>query len=90
MARDESPRRSVFPGFAEISERRHPVVVALTGLRRSGGHSQAELARLMGTSQPSVARIESGNADVRLSTITRYAEALGHELVWDLRPREER
>jgi transcriptional regulator with XRE-family HTH domain len=77
----------VFPGFADIAERRHPVVVALAELRRAEGRSQSELARLMGTSQPAVARLESGAADVRLSTVDRYAEALGHELAWGLRAR---
>jgi predicted transcriptional regulator len=34
----------------------------------------------MGTSQSAVARLESGDADVRLSTLERYAAALGWKL----------
>lgn len=85
-----APRRSVFPGLAAIERRPAPVVEALTALRRAGGRSQAELARLMGTSQPAVARLEAGAADARLSTLARYAAALDHELAFALRPREER
>ena len=38
----------------------------------------------MGTSQSAVARLEAGEADVRLSTLERYAEAIGAELDWRL------
>ena len=67
--------RSVFPGFGDLADDRPPVIRALVTLRRAEGLSQAEVARLMGTSQPAVARLESGTGDVRLSTLARYAEA---------------
>ena len=38
----------------------------------------------MGTSQAAVARLEAGAADPRLSTIQRYAAALGAELEYAL------
>jgi transcriptional regulator with XRE-family HTH domain len=38
----------------------------------------------MGTSQSAVARLESGAADLRVSTLERYAAALGHVLDWRL------
>jgi hypothetical protein len=88
-ARPGERRRSVFPGFADLGDRRPPVISALVSLRRASGHSQSDVARLMGTSQPAVARIESGSGDVRLSTLARYAEALGHDLAWDLRPLDD-
>jgi transcriptional regulator with XRE-family HTH domain len=40
----------------------------------------------MGTSQSAVARLESGDADVRLSTLERYAAALGQALDWKFTP----
>lgn len=47
-------------------------------LRR--GLSQAELAARVGTTQSAIARLESGTADPRLSTLIRYADAVGTEL----------
>jgi DNA-binding XRE family transcriptional regulator len=83
-------RRSVFPGFADLTDRRPPVIRALVALRQAEGLSQADVARVMGTSQPAVARLESGSGDVRLTTLARYADALGHDLAFDLQTRSPR
>jgi len=77
-------RASVFPGFREIAERREALLETLVGERRRLGVSQTELAARMGTSQSAVARFEAGGADARLSTIERYADALGVQLHWRL------
>ncbi|MFT5583850.1 MAG: DNA-binding transcriptional regulator YiaG [Cognaticolwellia sp.] len=53
----------------------------LSQVRLRLGLSQAALARKMGTSQPAVCRLENG-ADVRLSTLTRYMEAVGLPRNW--------
>jgi transcriptional regulator with XRE-family HTH domain len=82
-------RRSVFPGFESIDRDRHPLIDALVAERRAAGLSQADVARAMGTSQPAVARLEAGATDVRLSTVGRYADAVGHGLTWVLEPVEE-
>ena len=74
----------VFPGFAEMAERRRSVSGQLTSLRRELGLSQAEVASRMGTSQSAVARLEAGQGDVRMSTIERYAAAVGHVVQWRL------
>ena len=84
MGGDRSRRRSVFPGLAEVSGRRDELIVELAGARQRIGLSQAEVAARMGTSQPAVARLESGVSDARLSTLARYAAALGSELQWSL------
>jgi ribosome-binding protein aMBF1 (putative translation factor) len=73
---------TVFPGFAEMAERRHSVSGQLSSLRRELGLSQTEVATRMGTSQSAVARFEAGDLDVRLSTIERYTTALGARLEW--------
>jgi predicted transcriptional regulator len=36
-----------------------------------------------------VARLESGGLDARLSTLERYAAALGYTVNWQVRPSEE-
>ncbi len=89
MARAPDRRRSVFPGFDAIDAARHPLIDALVAERRSAGLSQADVARAMGTSQPAVARLEAGATDVRLSTVGRYADAVGHDVNWVLQPIEE-
>lgn len=55
--------------------------------RRELGLSQLELARLTGTTQSAIARLESGQRPPRIDTLLRIADALDAELVVDLRPR---
>jgi len=78
----DEKRLSVFPGFRQMAERRHALSGQLTALRRQLGLSQTEVAARMGTSQSAVARFEAGDLDVRLSTVERYASALGGKLEW--------
>jgi transcriptional regulator with XRE-family HTH domain len=85
-----SPRdESRFPGFREIAERRRQLVVNLMARRRVLGLSQTQVAARMGTSQSAVARLESGVADVRVTTLERYAAAVGRQLDLQLRIRRE-
>jgi transcriptional regulator with XRE-family HTH domain len=86
---DDGKRRHdvIFPGFAEMAERRRTLAAELAARRAEQGLSQTEVAARMGTSQSAVARIESGDADVRLSTLERYAAALNRRLDWRLTER---
>lgn len=52
----------------------------IRGLRLRSGLSQVGLARLMGTSQPHVARIEAGDHTVNLDTVRKLADALGTDV----------
>lgn len=74
----------LFPGFAEMAERRKALSEELVARRHELGLSQTEVAARMGTSQSAVARLEAGFADVRLSTLERYAIAVGYSLDWQL------
>jgi predicted transcriptional regulator len=74
----------VFPGFKEMAQRRKALSHELVARRRAVGLSQTEVAARMGTSQSAVARLEAGAADVRLSTLERYALAVGFHLDWQL------
>jgi DNA-binding XRE family transcriptional regulator len=53
---------------------------SLRVLRLRKGMSQAQLAEAIGTQQPHIARIERGQADVRLETCRRIAQVLGVDL----------
>jgi transcriptional regulator with XRE-family HTH domain len=82
-------RRSRFPGLGDVSARRHELIEQLARARRESGLSQTEIAARMGTTQSAVARLESGELDARLSTLERYAAALGRTVDWQVRPSEE-
>ena len=77
---DES--RSPFPGFSELVDR-------LVEERLALGLSQTEVAARMGTSQSAIARLERGDADVRLSTLQRYAAALEQRVGFGLTARDQ-
>jgi len=70
----------ILPGFREMAERRQRLLGELVAHRRATNLSQAEVAERMGTSQPAVARLEAGGVDARLSTLERYAAAIGLRL----------
>ncbi|MFT3943617.1 MAG: helix-turn-helix transcriptional regulator [Ancrocorticia sp.] len=50
---------------------------ALIQARKQAGLSQLDLAELMGVKQPTVAKFEREDNDPRLSTLRRYALAVG-------------
>jgi predicted transcriptional regulator len=72
------------PGFAEMAARRRALAEELVERRISLGLSQTEVAARMGTSQSAVARLETGQADVRLSTLERYAAAVDNVIDFHL------
>lgn len=84
-----SPRKHepLLPGFREMAARRLALAEELVARRVELGLSQTDVAARMGTSQSSVARLESGQSDVRMSTLERYAAAIGHVLDWRLQDR---
>jgi ribosome-binding protein aMBF1 (putative translation factor) len=89
QAAADTPRLPVMPGFREMalhrmSQDRGRLMRELAQRRQEAGLSQTEIAARMGTSQSAVARLEAGAADVRASTLERYAAALGTELTWTL------
>lgn len=79
----------LLPGFREMALRRmsaerRRLVSDLTAQRQSAGLSQTEIAARMGTSQSAVARLEAGEADLRVSTLERYAAAIGSQIRWQI------
>jgi transcriptional regulator with XRE-family HTH domain len=86
MGDDDLP---ILPGFREmaireLARRQQSLVDGLVARRRELGLSQNEIAARMGTSQPAVARLEAGGVDARMSTLQRYADAVGVRLDFGL------
>lgn len=63
----------------------------LTTLRREGGLTQAEVGKRMGVRQPTVSELENElEPDPRLSTVQRYARAVGARVSWSVAARDHR
>jgi DNA-binding XRE family transcriptional regulator len=76
------------PGFAlmvEAALERRRLLRRLAQEREELGLSQTAVAAEMGTSQSAVARLESGNGDVKMSTVERYASTLGRKVEWQIK-----
>lgn len=77
-----------FPKLMEAAARRRALLREFAGIREKHGRSQTAVAADMQTSQSSVARLETSSGDARLSTLDRYALALGFRVQWHLLPIE--
>jgi DNA-binding transcriptional regulator YiaG len=73
----------------EAALERRELARDLAERRRDAGLTQCEVAERMGTSQGQVARFESG-ADTRMSTVARYATAVGARIAWSIEPTRKR
>jgi ribosome-binding protein aMBF1 (putative translation factor) len=75
-----SNKNADFPEIVEAALRTRRLVRSLAERRRKLGLSQTVVAARMGTSQSALARLEGGESDPRMSTVERYALAVGEEL----------
>ena len=62
---------------------------ALAQERRTRGVSRTTVAARMATSERAVARLETGAIDPHLSTVARFAEAIGKRVEWRLVDRDD-
>lgn len=75
--RDDEGRQSIADGRRWVAERHYSEgPPSLQALRLRLGLSQAQLANVIGTSQPHIARLESGQANAKLATLRRLADVL--------------
>ena len=65
------------------------VLRALAHERRARGVSRTAVAARMATSERAVARLETGAIDPHLSTVARFADAIGKRVEWRLVDRED-
>ncbi|HEU0298065.1 MAG TPA: helix-turn-helix transcriptional regulator [Longimicrobium sp.] len=80
------------PEFAEGYERGYQAFelgAMLLAARQEAGLTQVEVARRLGTHKSAISRMENHAEDIRLSTLQRYAEAVGCFLSLELRPESE-
>ncbi len=71
----------------EALEEEFVLASAVMEVRNRAGLTQLELARKMGTTQPVVARLESGRSRPSMRTLERLAEATGSRLLISFAPR---
>lgn len=88
LIKEGTERNPDFPKMVEAASRRRALLRQLGDMREIGGRSQTAVAAEMKSSQSSVARLEGSAGDARISTIDRYAEALGFRIQWHLLPLE--
>ena len=72
----------------EALEEEFVLASAVIDARNRAGLTQQELARKMGTTQPVVARLESGRTRPSMRTLERLAEATGSRLLISFEPGE--
>jgi ribosome-binding protein aMBF1 (putative translation factor) len=78
-------RSALNPGFRAMVDdalRRRQLVRQLVEGRRAAGVTRTIVAARMRTSESTVARLEAAGADAKLSTLARYAAALGKRIEW--------
>ena len=66
-------------GF-EVGYANFKIGVMLRQARESAGMTQEEVARQLRTTKSAISRIENHAEDIRLSTLNRYAKAVGANL----------
>jgi ribosome-binding protein aMBF1 (putative translation factor) len=74
-------RAAVQDAFDKLSFAR-----SLRQAREAHGFSQTQLAELVGTKQPAIARLESGRVTPRIDLLQKIAKALNSRLVIQLVP----
>jgi transcriptional regulator with XRE-family HTH domain len=79
---ERTARNPDFPGLVEAARRRRELLKQLGSQREKLGLSQTAVAAVMGTSQSAIARLEAGDVDAKLSTVERFAAALGRKVEW--------
>lgn len=75
------------PDFSKLYEaalKRRQLLRRLVEVREKEGLSQADLAKRLDISQPSIWQLEN-QGDAKLSTLQRYAEALGQDIDFKLK-----
>lgn len=83
---DDEDRKTIRERARTLAATEHEFMATLTGLRHTHGLTQTQVAERMGVSQPAIARLERHDANPTLSTVRRYALAVGALTVMTAHP----
>lgn len=75
MTTDENPKR-------DAARKQVELIKTLVELRRARNLKQEDIAKRIGRSRSTVSDFERLSGDPRLSTMCRYADAMGVNLTW--------
>lgn len=75
-----------FPEMLKAAARRRELLRTLAEQRGGRDRSQTAIAALMESSQSAVARLEGTASDALVSTVQRYARAVGFDIQYHLVP----
>jgi transcriptional regulator with XRE-family HTH domain len=82
-ARDPEFAEALESGYADFK-----IGALLRQAREEAGLTQEEVAERLETKKSAISRIENRAGDIRLSTLERYARAVGLRLSLELRPQQ--
>ena len=77
-------RKKRDPEFADgydIGYEEFKIGVLLKAARKEAGLTQEQLAKKLHTKKTAISRIENHAEDIRLSTIEKYAQAIGKKII---------
>src|SRR5215218_4040061 len=80
-ARDPEFAEGLEAGYADLK-----IGTLLRQAREKAGLTQEEVARRLETKKSAISRIENSAGSIRLSTLERYAQAIGWHLSLELQP----
>lgn len=86
---ESTERNPEFPRLMEQARRNRELMTTLANERKRSKASQTVVAAAMGTSQSAVSALEKTAADVKVSTIEKYARALGFGVQFHLLPLDQ-
>jgi len=83
-ARDPQFAEGLEVGYADLK-----IGILLRQAREMAGLTQEEVADRLGAKKSAISRMENRAGSIRLSTLERYARAIGWQLSLELRPPEK-
>ena len=84
MVQERSTKNPAFSEMVDEAYERRVLLRKIGEARKAAKLSRTAVAARMGTSEAAIARLESAAGDPRVSTIERFAAAVGKRVRWEL------